>query len=606
MNILRKIKLLKMIKRVNKIYFGLSVLAALGACGTDGSSSQKEVPARLVTECEVQGVVPEEAKGKIDVYDAMSRAAKYNIGALTENMYNKIYSVNSSVTPKEVVANLLSSSKGQDNKVYNGIRALDYAILYASASLSDSSFDVHDDILEKSAQNLALAAIKSHNDMLFAEKKDKEILKMIADNQKQLRGLDEKQARSGRLLPSEAEYKKALQVNLYKLNDFHDLMLTRQIEYRSLIKDKREKPELDGRKFYELDSLDKKLTAEVFEKSALRYRPEFKLMQTKEYTYAGISRYMTISFDGSYRLDINGYKENNPLYVDAMEKQAATIANKLVDSVGIYQNNKQKNQAFRFKENVYDNLSAAIFTQIELAYNMLQMVELDFAKINKQIKDLKKEINRLKGHELNYPQRMELMEMQTKLVSLEMTRSQIAGERSVAIRALFFYAGYAPFNCPTLNLPPRSIARILKDGFANDAVRMLANISNQPAEKAEPVNEWARGDDWIDGLLDAKPAAAEKSPKPAEPATAYDLYSGEEYDQRKIMQLGAYKSVKNAELEWEMLQELYPQLKAYKPTITRSGSGGKMLNRLVIKSKDGGFRDLCNELRRDKVQCILK
>ena len=60
--------------------------------------------------------------------------------------------------------------------------------------MSDSSFDVHDDILEKSAQNLALAAIKSHNDMLFAEKKDKEILKMIADNQKQLRELDEKQA----------------------------------------------------------------------------------------------------------------------------------------------------------------------------------------------------------------------------------------------------------------------------------------------------------------------------------------------------------------------------------------------------------------------------
>ena len=135
---------------------------------------------------------------------------------------------------------------------------------------------------------------------------------------------------------------------------------------------------------------------------------------------------------------------------------------------------------------------------------------------------------------------------------------------------------------------------------------MLASIPNQPAEKTEPVNEWARGDDWIDSLLEAKPVAAEKAPKPAEPATAYDLYSGEEYNQRKIMQLGAYKSVKNAELEWEMLQEVYPQLKAYKPTITRSGSGGKMLNRLVIKSKDGGFRDLCNELRRDKVQCILK
>ena len=56
---------------------------------------------------------------------------------------------------------------------------------------------------------MALAAIKSHNDMLFAEKKDKEILKMIADNQKQLRELDEKQARSGRSLTFLAEYKKA-------------------------------------------------------------------------------------------------------------------------------------------------------------------------------------------------------------------------------------------------------------------------------------------------------------------------------------------------------------------------------------------------------------
>ena len=582
-----------------------SVLCLVSCQTSDNLIEDDRANKQIVSSCEVKGIVPQEPKGKINVYDAMARAAKYNVGVMTERTFNKIYSVNSSVTPKEILTNLLSSSNGQDNKVYNALRALDYAILYATASMSQSSLDVHDDILETSAQNLALAAIKAHNDMLFTEKQDPQLVKLIAKNKDEIKDLEDKSFRMGKLSPEEYEYKKALDVNVYKLNNFHDIFLARQVEYRNLIKDKSKNPQLDGRKFYELDSLDKKLNAQIFQKAALRYRNEFKLMTSKEYSFEGISRYLALTFDSTQRLDVNEYDKNNPLFVNAMEKQADVIANKLIDSVAIYQNNTLKGKFFQLKENVFDNLSAAIFAQIELAYNMVKMIELDLEETNKQIKTLKKDIASLKSHDLPLSQKMDLLEKQTNLFSLEMSRSQIIGEKAVAIRALYFYAGYAPFNCPTLNMPPENIARILKDGFNREVVRMLANISEEKPSNVSKVNDWAKGENWLENLLNKK-KNGDVSSKTIKPKTAYDLYVGEEYNKRKIMQLGAYKNVKTAYKDWEILKDVYPQLSRYKPVIVRNDDDGKVLNRLLIKSSDGGFRDLCNELRRDKVQCILK
>ncbi len=596
-----------MVGLISKCCIGAALLFLTGACGAESVRNPETVLPKEKLSCELP-TTPEAPKGKTDVYDAMARAAKYNVGVMVEKMYAKIYSLNSSVPPTEIIDNLLSSSTGQDNKVYNGIRALDYAIAYASAGVSSQPQAVHDDILEKSAQNLALAAIKSHNDMLFVERKDRDVLKMISDVRKQLSELERRQDSNGFLREEEAELKKALEVSLYKLNGFHDLFLARQIEYRSLIKDKREKPELDGRKFYELDKFDSRLTAAVFEQSALRYRHEFKEMKKlKDYSYNSVFRYMTLSFDNSHRLDVNGYEQNNPLFVDSLQKQAETMAHKLADAVGAYQNAKSEDQRFRQKEVVYDDLAAAIFTQIELAYNMLKMIELDLENVDKQIKSLKKETALLKNRSLNYSQKMELLEKQTNLVSLEMTRSQIVGERAVAIRALFFYAGYAPFNCPTLMLPPASIARILKEGFQRDVVKMLAEMPIRPEAVPENINEWARGDNWLENLMSEKeddlPRTDDEAPKPQ---SEYDLYTGEEYNSKQVMQLGAYQNVRNAKADWNVLTEVYPQLRRYKPVIIRTESRGRMLNHLVIQSKNGGFRDLCNELRRDKVPCILK
>ena len=55
-----------------------------------------------------------------------------------------------------------------------------------------------------------------------------------------------------------------------------------------------------------------------------------------------------------------------------------------------------------------------------------------------------------------------------------------------------------------------------------------------------------------------------------------------------------------------MLKELYPQFREYNPVIEKTKVNKKTMYRLVIRSADGGFRDICNKLRRDRVECILR
>ena len=72
------------------------------------------------------------------------------------------------------------------------------------------------------------------------------------------------------------------------------------------------------------------------------------------------------------------------------------------------------------------------------------------------------------------------------------------------------------------------------------------------------------------------------------------------------MQLGSYRQAENANVEWAMLKELYPQFREYNPVIEKTKVNKKTMYRLVIRSADGGFRDICNKLRRDRVECILR
>lgn len=595
--------------RLSKIFCLFSLLAA-AACSTSPEPAKTPVAVPSQPEFCPAGETPEPVSGKLDVYGAMARAAKYNTSTMSENIRKKIYTANPNMTPKDMINNILNSGNVKENQIYDGIRVLDYAIIYAVTNMSSSQQFINDNLLEKSAQNLALAAIKSHNDALFAVKEVGNISRQIEREQKQLNEVDARYNRTGRLTAAEEDYKKALTINIQKLKEMKDELLIRAVEYRNLIKDKSEKPDLDGRKFYELINLDRELTAADFEKSALYNRREFKLAreQVHDYSYTQVQNYMNLAFDNTLSLQINGYPANSPQVLEALEKQAEKAANNLIDAVINYRNNKKEERSFALKEDVYDNLAAAAFVQIELAYHVIEMVNLDLQDVNKKIKQLKKEISQLGSRDLSYKMKSELSDKNVKLVALQMTRSQILGERAVAIRSLYFYAGFMPFSCPVLKNRPKDIASVLRIGFNSDAVKMLMSI---PEDKGnglpKNVNSWAKSENWLEVLMKQEATGDETvTAESAEPESKFDLYSGEEPDRRKVMQLGVYKNLRNAEDQWKRLKEIYPQLKSYRPSIERERIDGKVYNRLTVKSFDGRFRDLCNELRRDKVECVLK
>jgi len=80
----------------------------------------------------------------------------------------------------------------------------------------------------------------------------------------------------------------------------------------------------------------------------------------------------------------------------------------------------------------------------------------------------------------------------------------------------------------------------------------------------------------------------------------------DDYDKRKILQLGAYVKKESAELEWNMLQRIYPELKTQTPKIEETVINDKKWYRLYVESDNGGWSNLCERLKKNNFGCILR
>ena len=205
-----------------------------------------------------------------------------------------------------------------------------------------------------------------------------------------------------------------------------------------------------------------------------------------------------------------------------------------------------------------------------------------------------------------------------------------------AIAGLYFYAGYQPFECLLLNGTPREIGNTLQAGFDNGRIKMFAAAENlakeeakQDARRIEPVNKWAEGEDWLEKVVENKTSAEDRQweavpvkgnvrssrPKTVsrpvkktvlQPEGEFELYQGEEPDHRKIMQLGSFLEKSNMRPEWVRLKAKYPELNHFEPREDDVRMGGKLYLRLQIYSQQGGLMALCNKMRAEREQCILK
>lgn len=632
-----EIKARRKVLKLKKCFGGLVML--LAACGTGSEPADKVVQESVVPprSCLLNEEAPEEVKGRMTVYDAMARSVKYNTGKLSDNLREKIYADNPGITPADIINNVLNEPFS-GNSLYKGVRVLDYAIMYAGAYLAEDGIAASGMIMQKAGQSLATAAVKEHGDVLHAEDQIREINKLISREQKKLAALNETYRRQGKLSSEENEYKKTIEVALVKLPEMREALVDSVIEYRRLVRNKNDKLELSGRRFYELDNFDRRVTPEIYERAALLNRPEFKSIEAglRNYDYVSISRYLAMKYDKNKSLLINGYKVSDQMYVKSVEEQSAQAAKALINAIIAFRQNKRPEDQFALRQKIYDELAAAIFMQIEVMYDVVQVAEGDYQQNAAQLAALKKEISRMKNQKLTYVQKGELLDKELKKINLEIMRDRIMSERMAAIAGLYFYAGYQPFECLLLNGTPREIGNTLQAGFDNGRIKMFAAAENLAKEEAkqdvrhiEPVNKWAEGEDWLEKVVENKTSAEDRQweavpvknsvrssrPKAVsrpvkktvlQPEGEFELYQGEEPDHRKIMQLGSFLEKSNIRPEWVRLKAKYPELNRFEPREDDVRMGGKLYHRLQIYSPQGGLMALCNKMRSEREQCILK
>ena len=268
--------------KFGKLSFVLIVLGIIGGCS---SAEKGGVGDKIEVDELIFAQNPEPVRGKLDVYASMARGVKYNVDVAAQEMNKKLFSQNQNMAPQDIIQNMMNVKSGRDNPLYDSLRALDYAVIYAMVNLSGSRSYIDSNIFVKTSQNLALASIKAHKGALFAARQLKEIARLTDKQQKKLNDINKKEERTGRLTPAELSYKKGLEVALLKLKEMYEAQAFAVAEYAHLVKAEPKELKLEGRTFYELDDLDKKLTVRAFQRSAFNNRSEFDIAKEMGRSY---------------------------------------------------------------------------------------------------------------------------------------------------------------------------------------------------------------------------------------------------------------------------------------------------------------------------------
>lgn len=583
------------------IIFGIMLMASC-------SSHEKALEAAVEAEKLAYDDSAKPIKGKLNVYSSMSRAVKYNIEPAVENIHKKLQE-NSAQSPQALMQSVLNLKEGDEKQLYYSVRILDFAILYAITRLSPNAEYRDKNLYTKAGQNLSLAAIRAHKDALFAEKKIKEVDRQIARENKIVESLNHKLSRNGLLSKDDLELKKSTEVYIYKLIGLRNVLIEMSQNYKTLVK-ATDDASLEGRHFYELEDFDERNKLETFQNAGIKNRTEFRAMNEvgKSYSISDVKSRAINRYPEIETLNLNGYNIKDAIYIENLQKRAAKIVDDLLNSVTAYEKTNSVDEKTRFRNQAFDEIGTAILAQIEIDYDIVRMIDADYNGMDEKLVDLRREVKVLeRRRNPNVEEQAKLFDKKAEYLQMELTESQISAERAAALRALYFHSGLSPFNRMLMKAPVDAVEENLKISFNKDMIEMLAQGSSvKPVVKKNSVG-WSDGDNWLEELVDNGGPKVEKPINvPQKTLGDFDAYEGESYNKLKIMQLGSYRDKANADLEWSMLKELYPQFSDFTPKIESTTIGGQKMYRLILRSKQGGFRDLCNQLRMDRIECLLR
>ena len=313
-----------------KVWGVFVATAMLFGCSSDKKSlTLSENPQDKIVEVET-----EKLNGRIDVYASMARAVKYNVNPTRLAMAEKLNLGEQKVAARDLMTSVLNVKAGQESQLYDALRVLDFAVVLAEYELENMAAQREDYLFASSAQHLALAAIKAHEDALFALKKIKDIDRETKKELKIIDGLKQKMERTGKLSDADIEYKKGLEVAILEQNQVRNALLTNVAQYAKLIRSDDQKLELEGKRFYELEDFDSNFNLKTFQQTAAANRKELLRAKSDGYdnSFEVIQNKVMQNYPEVEHLQINGYDIKDPLYVDGLVRRAMLVAEDLLVS----------------------------------------------------------------------------------------------------------------------------------------------------------------------------------------------------------------------------------------------------------------------------------
>ena len=586
-----------MMKRLAYVLMISAGIALLTACTTE----KKSLGIALQTNDLVFSGNPEAISDKVNVYTAMARAAKYNADTSAQNMFKKIYADNSE-TPQKVVEGILSAGQPQD-KLYNAAKAMDFADIYAMSVLTDNLKYIENTMYAKSAQNLSVAAIKLHREEIFALKQIKQIDRLMNQQGKILKKLNERNERDDLTLP-ELNYRKNLEVALNNLGEIKKQLELVNLEYAQLIKTSDKDLKLEGKRFYELDDFDKDYTPDIFQDSAVGNRREFALAKEKlgGFNAAKARRQAYVDYPPVARLDINGLEIEDTRYEAELFNKAKVVTFNLLEAIEKYQKDPADE---RLKQKAFDELAALVMTQVELAYRLVEKSSFDFEANRFEIVETKNAIKQLnKKNNLPDYEKIDLLNKEIEQIALEQKEAQILAERAAALRNLYFLAGLSPFDKNMLKGRIKDIEATLRQAFNQDMVTMLSAVKGQERWD-DGGNAWAHKDNWLEELIDGGKQPYKKSAPKSKPVKKKQAVSSEAKG-KTMMQLGAYTEMDNAIADQKRIRDGVDALREYDMFIEDAVVNGVVYHRLMVKPERENLIGLCNQVVEAGFDCILK
>ncbi len=612
-----------MIKRLISGYLAMT-LVLLSAC----SQTKKNLGDDLLTNELVFTGNTEALPSHITPYTSMARAAKYNSDTSSQNTFKKIY--HNEENPRTIVENIFAVNDGE-NKLYHALRALDFADIYALSILTGNSYYIENTIYAKSAQNLSAAAIKMHRQEIYARPTIREIERLIASQDKNLKGLQQKYDRDGFLTESDITYRKGLEVAINRLEKLKSELLLNRSEYMKLIHTSDDNFRLEGKPFYELEDFDSAYTVDLFQDTAAQNRREFALAKEELGTFnaSKARRKAYVDYPPIACLDVNGLEIEDARYEEALFAKAQNVTDNLLTALdksqSIISSESQKHSAF-------DELVGVVMTQVEVAYHLVKKASFANEAINYQIKELKSLIRlQEKKKSLAEYEKIELLNQQVRVLELENIQARNSGVRAAALRSLYFYAGLSPFDKSTLKSSAAELETVLKRAFNQDITTMLTNAQKQ--EKWDDGgNAWAHKDNWLEQLIDEparpnidydediedknadndnpvepKPSAyKETKSKVLPPVQSSSVAVRGDAAGKTIIQLGSYRDMDNASDDKQALLKALPNLKKYDMFFETAEVDGKMYHRLVFKPEVSRLSEICEEIINAGFDCMLR